>query len=336
MCGARRAIPNGRGATHLGDVARGEGLARRVEHLVELLCVLVGGCRATRGDKVVELRVERRVVDRRQVAPPPFDWVPAQTKAQRVDYNRRPPTSACRVQIPCAITMHVNITTTPPSGRSTLSMFVSLNVLGLASVLAPVALCWVAWCFGRAADRRRSNAVRARQQGRAYLADRTPVMVGATCLLAVACAFVGTVVAWYSYVSPLRAAYDESHRSGEFEMLRAAAVALISTIFGVWVLCGLASFLLLLHLDEGKTELIAAASRVDSSVLTLLADGKIRLVRCAWLRDTFASAAVGGGGGESVRMPRRQELPEATAFFPPGEARALYEDHKRGCVFVLS
>lgn len=240
--------------------------------------------------------------------------------------------------------MHKNVTIPAGAPQVGLWLFVSASFLGVVAILLPTSICWLTLMCGRASAKRRANAAASLAAGTKYTRDRTHVCIGATCACAVFLAFICTIAAWWFFVAPLRRRYKAAHRIGEWNAQHACVIGLMATVFTVWLLVALISFLLLLHYDEGQTALLRQNDHIEGQVRDLLASGKIRLLRCAWLRDEFGgmfgSEARESSGNEVVkiartRLDRRQEMPEA-AFFSAEAAVAIFDGQQAGVVYVLS
>ena len=80
--------------------------------------------------------------------------------------------------------------------------------------------------------------------------------------------------------------------------------------------------------------LLWAEKEIDGHIRERLADGTIRLLRCAWLLSAVSDKYLGRDASGRVIMRRRQELPEE-AFFTNEEAVALFDGADRS-ILALS
>jgi hypothetical protein len=90
--------------------------------------------------------------------------------------------------------------------------------------------------------------------------------------------------------------------------------------------------------DDGLSHgdfLLWAEKHIDDPVRERLADGTIRLLRCAWLLSADSDKHLGRDASGRVIMRRRQELPEEEAFFTNEEAVALLDRADRS-ILALS
>jgi len=89
--------------------------------------------------------------------------------------------------------------------------------------------------------------------------------------------------------------------------------------------------------DDGLSHgdfLVWAEKEIDGPIRERLADGTIRLLRCAWLLSADSDQYLGRDGSGKVIMRRRQELPEE-AFLSPSEAVQLLDGADRS-ILALS
>ena len=89
--------------------------------------------------------------------------------------------------------------------------------------------------------------------------------------------------------------------------------------------------------DDGLSRgdfLLWAEKQIDDPVRERLADGTIRLLRCAWLLSADSDRHLGRDASGKVIMRRRQELPKE-AFLSPSEAVQLFDGADRS-ILALS
>ena len=89
--------------------------------------------------------------------------------------------------------------------------------------------------------------------------------------------------------------------------------------------------------DDGLSHgdfLLWAEKQIDGPVRERLADGTIRLLRCAWLLSKDSDQSLGRDASGKVIMRRQQELPEE-AFLSPSEAVQLFDGADRS-ILALS
>jgi hypothetical protein len=89
--------------------------------------------------------------------------------------------------------------------------------------------------------------------------------------------------------------------------------------------------------DDGLSRgdfLLWAEKQIDGPVRERLADGTIRLLRCAWLLSADSDKYLGRDASGKVIMRRRQELPKE-AFLSPSEAVQLFDGADRS-ILALS